>query len=339
MIYTAGTIAANGNTVTGTGTNFTQAGSLIRVGCTIITMSSPIQVFQITSINSATQLTVTPAASPALTAGTRYSILLSDSLSVDGLAQSIAETFTMYQRYMSGFSDVMNSSGDVTITINGSQVTVPGQKSLAKKGANNDITSLAALKTPLYVSQGGTGASNATDARTALGLGVNNIVYFKSYACKQGVNGGFSSSTFNFFWNSLAQLEAWVDSSFVGSVNLNTSDKNIKESIDYVSEFDGDLSVVLNLKPATFKFSKRGVIELSETRRGFIAQDVRESAPLAVLGKEDTDFKNIDEIKSMLSLDPLALCSHLVGAIKAQQVQIDDLKAEVQKLRAEKSNL
>jgi hypothetical protein len=27
---------------------------------------------------------------------------LSDSLSVDGLAQDIAETFTMYQRYMSG---------------------------------------------------------------------------------------------------------------------------------------------------------------------------------------------------------------------------------------------
>jgi hypothetical protein len=89
-------------------------------------------------IGGATSLTVTPAASPAIPAGTKYSILLSDSLSVDGLAQDIAETFTMYQRYMSGFADVMNGTTDVTITINGVAVTVPGQKSLAKKGANSD---------------------------------------------------------------------------------------------------------------------------------------------------------------------------------------------------------
>ncbi|HCM9267601.1 TPA: phage tail protein [Enterobacter cloacae subsp. cloacae] len=171
MIYTTGTIAISGNNVTGTGTNFTAAGSLIRNGCTVIAMTSPVQVFQITAIVSATSLTVTPAASPAIPAGTKYAILLSDSLSVDGLAQDIAETFTMYQRYMSGFADVMNGTTDVTITINGVAVTVPGQKSLAKKGANSDITSLSGLTTALSVSQGGTGAKTKEDARTNLGLG------------------------------------------------------------------------------------------------------------------------------------------------------------------------
>ncbi|NBF85385.1 tail fiber domain-containing protein [Enterobacter cloacae] len=171
MIYTTGTIAISGNTLTGTGTNFTAAGSLIRNGCTVIAMTSPVQVFQITTIGSATSLTVTPAANPAVPAGTRFAILLSDSLSVDGLAQDIAETFTMYQRYMSGFADVMNGTTDVTITINGVPVTVPGQKSLAKKGANSDITSLSGLTTALSISQGGTGAKNAADARTNLGLG------------------------------------------------------------------------------------------------------------------------------------------------------------------------
>ena len=170
MIYTTGTIAISGNTLTGTGTNFTAAGSLIRNGCTVIAMTSPVQVFQITTIGSATSLTVTPAANPAVPAGTRFAILLSDSLSVDGLAQDIAETFTMYQRYMSGFADVMNGTSDVTITINGTAVTVPGQKSLAKKGANSDITSLSGLKTALSIEQGGTGAKNAADARTNLGL-------------------------------------------------------------------------------------------------------------------------------------------------------------------------
>lgn len=171
MIYTTGTIAISGNTLTGTGTNFTAAGSLIRNGCTVIALTSPAQVFQITAIGGATSLTVTPAANPAIPAGTKYAILLSDSLSVDGLAQDIAETFTMYQRYMSGFADVMNGTTDVTITINGVAVTVPGQKSLAKKGANSDITSLSGLTTALSISQGGTGAKNAADARTNLGLG------------------------------------------------------------------------------------------------------------------------------------------------------------------------
>ncbi|EOZ7478645.1 phage tail protein, partial [Enterobacter hormaechei] len=114
---------------------------------------------------------VTPAANPTVPAGTRFAILLSDSLSVDGLAQDIAETFTMYQRYMSGFADVMNGTSDVTITINGTAVTVPGQKSLAKKGANSDITSLSGLTTALSISQGGTGDKTAAGARTNLGLG------------------------------------------------------------------------------------------------------------------------------------------------------------------------
>lgn len=171
MIYTTGTIAISGNILTGTGTNFTAAGTLIRNGCTVIALTSPPQVFQITAIGGATSLTVTPAANPAIPAGTKYSILLSDSLSVDGLAQDVAETFTMYQRYMSGFADVMNGTADVTITINGVSVTVPGQKSLARKGANSDITSLGGLTTALSISQGGTGDKTAAGARINLGLG------------------------------------------------------------------------------------------------------------------------------------------------------------------------
>ncbi|MCE2005231.1 phage tail protein [Enterobacter bugandensis] len=171
MIYTTGTIGISGNTLTGTGTSFTAAGSLIRNGCTVIALTSPAQVFQITAVGSATSLTVTPVANPAVPSGTKYAILLSDSLSVDGLAQDIAETFTMYQRYMSGFADVMNGTTDVTITINGAAVTVPGQKSLAKKGANSDITSLSGLTAALSISQGGTGDKTAAGARTNLGLG------------------------------------------------------------------------------------------------------------------------------------------------------------------------
>lgn len=97
MIYTTGTIAINGNTVTGTGTNFSALLSLIRVGCTLIAIGNPVQIFTITEIKSGTELSVTPAANPAIPAGTKFSILLSDSISVDGLAQDVAETLRYYQ--------------------------------------------------------------------------------------------------------------------------------------------------------------------------------------------------------------------------------------------------
>lgn len=97
MIYTTGTIAISGNTVAGTGTDFTASLSLIRVGCTLIAIGNPAQIFTITEIKSGTELSVTPAADPAIPAGTKFSILLSDSISVDGLAQDVAETLRYYQ--------------------------------------------------------------------------------------------------------------------------------------------------------------------------------------------------------------------------------------------------
>lgn len=112
MIYTTGTIAVNGNTVTGTGTNFSAPLSLIRVGCTLIAISNPIQIFTITEIKNGTELSVTPAANPAIAAGTKFSILLSDSISVDGLAQDVAETLRFYQE----------KEDEITSAIDGSNI-------------------------------------------------------------------------------------------------------------------------------------------------------------------------------------------------------------------------
>ncbi|MRT10763.1 hypothetical protein GJV07_00465 [Enterobacteriaceae bacterium RIT711] len=64
------------------------------------------------AITSGTAPYVTPAIYLAITAGTIYAILLSDSLSVGGLAQDIAKTFGMYRKYMGVF-------GDMPIIING----------------------------------------------------------------------------------------------------------------------------------------------------------------------------------------------------------------------------
>ncbi|QMA17342.1 phage tail protein [Citrobacter sp. RHBSTW-00053] len=172
MIYNTGTISINGNTATGTGTNWTAPASQVRAGQTIIVMSNPVQMFQITAINSGTSLTVTPAASPELS-GQKYGILVTDSLSVDGLAQSMSQIINEYGENIVAWATFASISANqsITVTINGTSVTIPAIGGLARKGANSDITELKGLTTPLSLKQGGLGANNAADALANLGLG------------------------------------------------------------------------------------------------------------------------------------------------------------------------
>ncbi|MEG6303689.1 phage tail protein [Enterobacter ludwigii] len=155
-------MAINGNTATGTGTNWTAPASQVRAGQTIIVMSNPVQMFQVSSVNSATSMTVIPAASPALS-GQKYGILVSDNISVDGLAQAMSQLIKEYDENIGAWETFATTSANqsITVTINGTPVTIPGIGKLAQKGSNG----------ALPIDQGGTGATTAESARSNLGLG------------------------------------------------------------------------------------------------------------------------------------------------------------------------
>ncbi|HGV0520945.1 hypothetical protein [Escherichia coli] len=167
MLYNTGTISINGNTATGSGTNWTAPASQVRAGQTIIVMSNPVQMFQISSVNSATSMTVTPAASPALS-GQKYGILVSDNISVDGLAQAMSQLIKEYDENIGAWEAFATTSANqsITVTINGTPVTIPGIGKLAQKGSNG----------ALAVADGGTGATTAAAARSSLGLGSSAIL-------------------------------------------------------------------------------------------------------------------------------------------------------------------
>ncbi|QGZ13440.1 putative tail fiber [Klebsiella phage vB_KpnS_15-38_KLPPOU149] len=98
-------MAADG-TVTGTGTKWQSSLSLIRPGATIVFLSSPIQMAVVNKVVSDTEIKAITTKG-AVVASSDYAILLSDSLTVDGLAQDVAETLRYYQSQETVIADAV----------------------------------------------------------------------------------------------------------------------------------------------------------------------------------------------------------------------------------------
>ncbi|AZS06337.1 tail fiber protein [Pantoea phage vB_PagS_AAS23] len=109
-IYRKGTASVDAaGKMTGTGTEWMQALSLIRIGATVIFLSGSKPVLgSIAEIISDTEMNLIGTDGQAATSG-EYVILLSDSLTVDGLAQDIAETLRYYQGKESAIDGLIDS--------------------------------------------------------------------------------------------------------------------------------------------------------------------------------------------------------------------------------------
>ena len=106
-LYRQGKAAMDANgIVTGTGTNWQSALTLIRPGATIMFLSSPIQMAVVNKVVSDTQINAITT-NGAVVPSSDYAILLSDSLTVDGLAQDVAETLRYYQSQETVISDAV----------------------------------------------------------------------------------------------------------------------------------------------------------------------------------------------------------------------------------------
>ena len=109
-IYDLGTasLAANGE-VTGVGTTWKAPLTLIRVGATIIFKTSPLKIYTISEIISDTRINVYNPNSETVPAGTGYAILAHDGITVQGLAQDVAETLRYYQSRETEVADAVDA--------------------------------------------------------------------------------------------------------------------------------------------------------------------------------------------------------------------------------------
>ena len=101
-----------------------------------------------------------------------------------------------------------------------------------------------------------------------------------------------------------------------GDLN-STSDERLKKNIKPI---DNALADICQLEGVTFDWRDTGT-----QGQGFIAQQVESIIP---------DVVNTDEDTGMKSINYVGLIGHLVEAIKTQQTQIDDLKAEIQSMKS-----
>lgn len=178
-LYRNGTASmdAQGN-ITGVGTKWKEPLSLIRTGATIVFLTSPIKLAVINTIVSDTSMTAISTDGAAVPNG-NYVILLNDSLTVDGMAQDVAETLRYYQSRETVIEDAIEFFEDYDIQqlIDLKNQTLKyrndaeGFKTSAASSATAATTAKTAAETArTQAQQAQTGAQTArNDAQTAKG--------------------------------------------------------------------------------------------------------------------------------------------------------------------------
>ena len=162
--------------ITGYGTKWRENLTLIRAGATIMFLTNPVKLGVITEVVSDTSIRAITTGG-AVVARTDYVILLHDSLTVDGLAQDVAETLRYYQgkesefshfiEFLQGFDfakleDLTNQTKDAAAKAKTSETNAKASEGKAKTSetnAKNSENAAAASKNAAKTSQDAAKAS------------------------------------------------------------------------------------------------------------------------------------------------------------------------------------
>ncbi len=420
----AGTLTLTNNSaaVSGSGTSFTT--ELAAADFIVVTVGGIPYTLPVKTVDSTTALTLVSNYTGPTQAGAAWYAMprVAMNLVTASLVAQSAEALRGLNYDKQNWQQLFTGSGTITVKLpDQSTFTGPAWGGItaslnnlsidvgnrAMKGANNDITSLIGLTTPLSRPQGGTGLASpfgstagtfcqGNDARLDTlnnktggvvssdislqypgGTFSRGIAYQVLAGGAEGVYVRGSMATFSdgtqrtvlnqssvggrrsvlfanggiicqntlaspdpylnsYFisWNgSVATLA--IDSTMLGSINVTPiSDKFLKKDITYVSTADQSAasSEVAAWKVANFRYIARGCIPESDTKLGFIANDIVTISPECVTGSGLEEGFDPLYPKDPYNLDPIAMIAKLTLAIQAQQKQISELQSLVKQI-------
>lgn len=173
-IYDAGTasLSADG-TVTGVGTTWQQPLTLIRVGATMVFKTNPVTAVTVAEILSDTSIRAFNTKSTVVPAGTQYFILAHDGITVQGLAQDVAETLRYYQSQETSVASLVELAQSGDFDFDRLQNLINEAKS-SEENAASSASSAAASQQAAAASQTQS-ASSASSAQAAYNNTVNVI--------------------------------------------------------------------------------------------------------------------------------------------------------------------
>ncbi|WLS93574.1 hypothetical protein [Gilliamella apis] len=135
--YKIGTVnvTKNSNVVVGEGTKWTNPFIGICAGqMLILKTQNTIEIHEIASVQSDTELTLATQYSGETKSGLKYEIPTTPKLSIESLALRISEMLNYYQQQMEGWQTVLTGEGEVTLTApDGRVVTIKSQYSIQKE--------------------------------------------------------------------------------------------------------------------------------------------------------------------------------------------------------------
>ncbi|WP_054915182.1 MULTISPECIES: hypothetical protein [Pseudomonas] len=220
--YRTGTVAitSGSTTVTGTGTAFA---ANCRVGDEFKGPDG--RGYEVVNVATDRVLSIAPAyQGPTVTAGT-YSLV-----PIQGYPKDLTDRF---KQIVESWGGSLALIGNATTS---SQLLA--NIGAAKRGSNSDITELTGLTKAMTIAQGGTGATTAADARTALGLKsaaladvVGTVSAVGGAIIERGSNANGDYTKF-----ADGTLEGWITSSNSQSIPNNSG---IEISVTYPATFVG----------------------------------------------------------------------------------------------------
>ncbi|WP_122518143.1 tail fiber domain-containing protein [Pseudomonas viridiflava] len=146
--------------------------------------------------------------------------------------------------------------------------------------------------------------------------------------CRTGLNGSRSTTSYNFNWTG-SYVDVYIDATYIGSMTLFQSDYRLKKYIkdftptSFLDRIDAYRIVTYQRKVFGDVFRGDGT-----TYQGLIAHEAKEVNPLAASGEKD----GVDENGNarIQQLDPMALITDLMGAVKELRAEVIALKASMQ---------